>query len=106
MKETCEICSKVLSDNLFVFCQQLAEGGECVGADFEGAFVDPIEEFPEDTLAGLWDVWTNSRQPAGLGTVVANVVVQDNGGCGVGFENFAEDGASGDGGFFMIVGIA
>ena len=106
MKETCEICSEVLSDDLFVFCQQLAEGSERVGADFKGAFVDPVEEFPEDALAGLWDVWTNSRQAAGLGTVVTNVIVQDDGGCGVGFENFAEDGTGRDGGFFMIVGIA
>ena len=86
--------------------EELAEGGECVGADFEGAFVDPVEEFPEDALAGLWDVWPNSGQTARLGTVVTDIVVQNDGGRGVGFENFAGDGAGWDGGFFMIVGIA
>lgn len=73
---------EVLGDEVFVLGQEFSKRGEGVGADFEAAFVDPLEEVPEDSFAGLLLADVNGVQLHGCLAGLA-FVVEDNGGDGV-----------------------
>lgn len=73
---------KVLRDEILMLGQEFSKRRERVGADLEAAFVDPLEEGPEDACAGLFLADVDGGQLncffAGLA-----LVVEDDGGDGV-----------------------
>ena len=105
IEEQVEIRADVRRNQLLVFREDEAEAIEGVGGDFEGGFVDPVEEFPEHSRAGALlghvDVVEVDGFAVGLG-----LVVEDYGCYRVPFERLFQDSAAGSGTFFLVVPVA
>ena len=104
-EEEVVVSRKILRHEVFVLGQEFSKRRERVGANFEAAFVDPLEKGPEDTLPGLFlanvDGAELDRFLAGLA-----FVVEDDGGDGVVGEGLSEDSAAGHGALLVFVTAA
>ena len=105
VEEQVEIRADVRRNQLLVFRENEAEAIEGIGGDFEGGFVDPVEEFPEHARTGAFLGYVDVVEVDGL-AVGLRLVVEDYGCHRVPFECLFQDSSAGAGAFFLVVAVA